>query len=54
MQAAELPGLHKRAPQVQLRERINDNKMIMKEDLFAKKKQKLLQAEQPRAFACVA
>jgi len=51
-QAAELLGLHKKARQVQPREYIAGNKRVMCADLAARKQQKLLQAEQPRAIEC--
>ncbi len=53
-QAAELLGLHKKARQVQPREYIAGNKRVMSVDLVARKRQRLLQAEQPRTVQCAA
>lgn len=51
-QAAELLGLHKKARQVQPRGDIAGNKRVMSLDLTARKQQKLLQVEQPKAIQC--
>jgi hypothetical protein len=52
-QATELLGLHRKAREVHPREYVG-NKRVMSMDLTARKHQKLLQAEQPRAIECAA
>lgn len=48
----ELLGLHQKAKQVQPRGYIAGNKRVMSIDLTARKQQKMLQTQQPRAIEC--